>query len=39
LKAVLFPKTFLHRMELAVFGEALDSSDLGAIGLHRQKRA
>src|SRR5208282_2625705 len=39
LKAVLFPEAFLNGVHLAVFGEALDSRDLTALGLHSQCRA
>src|ERR1700682_5131565 len=38
LETVLFPKSLLHRMKLAVFGETLDRCDLGAIGLNCENR-
>jgi hypothetical protein len=36
LEAVLLPKPFLERMQLAVRGESLDCGDLGPTGLHRK---
>src|SRR5260370_26524764 len=36
LQAVMFPESLLHRMKLAVPGEAFYSGNLGAISLNRQ---
>src|SRR5687767_9986395 len=35
LQAVAFPESFLQRVESAVFRQALDGGDLGAVGLNR----
>ena len=39
LQAVAVPKTLLHRVQLAVFGQTLNGGDLGAVRLHCQQRA
>src|SRR5437016_145472 len=39
LQTMAFPKTFLHRMQVAVRGEAFDRSDVRSIGLHCEHRA
>src|SRR5712691_4141119 len=39
LQAVLVPESLLHRVQLAVRGEAFDGGDARPVGLHRQHRA
>src|SRR5262249_53349107 len=39
LQPVLFPETFLQRVQLAVRGEPLDRRDGRSVGLHREERA
>src|SRR6185503_9748970 len=39
LKRIVFDKRFLNRIELAVFGQALDGGDFPAIGLNGELEA
>src|SRR2546430_11051143 len=39
LQSVMFPESFLHRMQLPIRGQSFDSCDVRAIGLHSEHRA
>ena len=39
LQSMLFPESFLHRMQFAVLRQAFDGRDLRAVGLHGEHRA
>src|SRR5207247_8938090 len=39
LQTVMFPESFLHRMQLPIRGQAFDSCDVRAVGLDREHRA
>ncbi len=39
LQTVMFPESFLHRMQLPIRGQSFDSCDVRAVGLDREHRA
>src|SRR5215831_20176282 len=39
LQAVFFPESFLHRMQIAIGGQAFNRGDVAAIRLHREHGA